>query len=252
MPGKPDTRSRIPCRSCGEKIVQGVLLCHFCSSYQTDWRNQLRYWSGITSLFTLISSGLAVTIAFAGIIYERLSETEIAVTELVLFGDTAIWNKSSTDMLITGFSVAVENPKLDLQWDINASIEPKKVDASRSIGPISLSGGQITPLRVRIGQLTKDQWHRDVADWFDEQKVGPYAINMPAADLDTYKQSDQKAMDSYVPDFMSTDGLQYRQLKRYFGKQISEISATCSIDYVLFGQQSTFDVPCVGVMRHRT
>lgn len=51
------------CIACGSDLNEGFSLCQSCGSYQSSWRNELRYWATVTGVFSIIAATIGFSIS---------------------------------------------------------------------------------------------------------------------------------------------------------------------------------------------
>ncbi|WSH19066.1 hypothetical protein U8Q07_14980 [Rhizobium ruizarguesonis] len=242
-------RQGIKCRYCGSSIEASATLCSKCGSYQAAWRNELRYWSGITGLATLIVSGIVVTYSFGSEIYRRFTQADVWVSEMQFFGQSSFWNRSAADILVTAIQIRSDHPSYDLLLHLDQIIETP--EGNRMALSDMTEKKRPVPLRVNLSKLTNVEWHGTNADTFNSDRVGDYVQNLTESELNLVKSNDVVVSSKYVPEFMLLHGAQYDQLFASKILNLTSFSANCSLAYLKFGAAYYAEFPCVGVLRER-
>lgn len=233
------------CRYCGKQIPDAAKLCGECNSYQAPWRNELKYWSGITGLVTLIVSGLVVSYTFGAIIHNRIFRQDIWVSEFQLFGNSAFWNQSEVDVMISTVRIVTQGPTYDLLWHVDQMVETS-AGLEDGVGRKTL-----VPLRFNLSKITNTEWHGTVAEQFDYSQVGNYSIWISDKDVDLLKGDDETTKRRYMLDIVLKEGAQNAQLRAALGKKLFEVPAECEVSYLKFGSLHLLSFPCVGLLRDR-
>jgi hypothetical protein len=240
-PAMSDTPNIPPlCIACKQPIERGATLCQKCSSYQTKWRNEIKYWSGIAGLLTLIATG----IAFAGnnvlLLYDRLSPPDLLVSEFNSFGKTALWNGSRQNVWVTHLQVKSNKPYFDVEWPIYTTIKSN------------------TPLvQDMIDESAKSIFgsNREIF----AKRPGDYAVQPDKDLISMIEGNNNDVMKQFVPAFLDADGTDYRQIEQNHPTRY-EFSCVADLEYIytssisIFGSRNSaknLSIPCVGMMRHR-
>ncbi|MBY3381676.1 hypothetical protein [Rhizobium laguerreae] len=238
-------RGLMYCRYCAHEIANNAKLCSACSSYQAPWRNELKYWSGITGLVTLIVSGLVVSYTFGAIIYNRIFREDIWVSEFQLFGNSAFWNQSEADIMISTVRITTTGPTYDLLWHVDQMVETS-AGIEDGIGRKTL-----VPLRLNLSKTTNTEWHGTVADQFNYNRLGNYTVGVSDTDIRLLKGDDEGAKGRFTLDFVLMEGAQHSQLQGALGSKLFQVPADCEVSYLKFGSRYFMRFPCVGLLRHR-
>ncbi len=135
---------------------------------------------------------------------------------------------------------------------MNRLVQSRKSSGASIVGVDLNPTGELTPLRVRLTALTKSQWHGLNAQRFDGQQAGDYAVDLTPEEWNALHADDSDAKSRFVPDFMFSEGEQYKQLHQIHDKGLSEVAAVCSMNYIKLNRLNTFEFPCVGVLRRLT
>jgi len=221
------------CTSCGTEIYELATVCHNCKASQQPFREELRYWAGLTGLATLILSGLAFSAAFLLAAFRFLFLPDIAVSELDTQGDSVIWNQSGRKIWVDTFKATSVKPYFDLEVQVHKAITEVEV-----------------PYSFSFANLAGCQWQGTNADLFDTRGVGDYTAKLSDADFDAKIKKDP--MDNhYMPVILFKKGAEYKQLIAS-GTAISEMPFTCSFQYTRLdlGTSGTQTVDCVGVLKN--
>lgn len=219
-----------PCSSCGVDIAATAKVCHNCKSSQQPWREELKYWGGLTSLGTAIVSGITFTGALALTVYQVFFAPAVTATEIDSQGQSVVW--STQKVWVDTFNARSERPYFDLGWQIHQVIaKPEE------------------PLRFELSQMAGCQWQGRNGDLFDGGGVGDYVVNLPKDQFEA--RINQPQIDArYVPVILLTEGAEYKQLTAAkIG--ISEIPFSCSFSYTRLdtGAKGEQSVSCVGVLK---
>lgn len=221
------------CTSCGSEIYAEANVCHICKASQQPFREELRYWGGLTGLATLILSGLAFSAAFVLAAFRFLFLPDIAVSELDTQGDSVIWNQSGRKIWVDTFKATSVKPYFDLEVQVHKAITEVEV-----------------PYSFSFAKLAGCQWQGTNADLFDTRGVGNYTAKLSDADFDAKIKKDP--MDNhYMPVILFKQGAEYKQLIAT-KTAISEMPFTCSFHYTRLdlGTSGTQSVDCVGVLKN--
>jgi hypothetical protein len=148
---EPDLPARIPCRECGQEILETARVCGFCESYQARWRNELRYYANITGIFTFIGTAIFFSITLAPSFRRAVSwedrvevlrvdggqftlanagDGNVFIYEIVLDWPTGVLTRSVNDTLGTGTILQMEGNRYHLYSDdalMNAESEYLRV-----------------------------------------------------------------------------------------------------------------------------
>jgi hypothetical protein len=125
------------CTACGTEIFQDATVCFNCKTSQQPWREELRYWGGLTGLATLILSGLAFSAAFLLAAFRFLFLPDIAVSELDTQGDSVLWNQSGRKIWVDTFRATSDKPYFDLEVQIHQAITEVEVPHSFSFAELA-------------------------------------------------------------------------------------------------------------------
>jgi hypothetical protein len=216
-------------------IAATAKVCHNCKSSQQPWREELRYWGGLTGLATLIISGIAFSATFVLAAFRLFFLPDIAVTEIDSQGDSVIWNQSGRKIWVETFNARSAKPFFDLELQIHQAITEVE-----------------TPHSFSFSQLAGCQWQGQNGDLFDGRGVGDYVVNLPKDQFEA--RINQPQIDPhYLPVILFKEGSEYRQLAdAKIG--ISEVPFTCSFSYTRLdtGSKQEQTVPCVGVLKDHT
>ena len=224
-----------PCSSCGVAIAATAKVCHNCKSSQQPWREELKYWGGLTGLATLIVSGIAFSATFILAAFRLLFLPDIAVTEIDGQGDSVIWNQSGRKIWVETFNAKSDKPFFDLKLQVHQAITEVE-----------------TPHSFSFSQLAGCQWQGQNGDLFDGRGVGDYVVNLPSDQFEA--RINQPQIDPrYLPVILFKEGSEYKQLAAAkIG--ISEVPFTCSFSYTRLDTGSKHERPvaCVGVLKDHT
>ncbi|MDE4604743.1 hypothetical protein [Sinorhizobium meliloti] len=196
-------------------------------------------------MVTLIVSGLVVSYTFGAIIYNRISRQDIWVSEFQLFGNSAFWNQSEVDVMISTVRIVTEGPFYDLLWHIDQMVET-------STGIEDGAGRKtLVPIRVNLAKVTDTEWHGTVAAQFNYSQVGNYSVGVTKDDIDLLKRDDEVTKSRFTVDVVLKDGAQYSQLRSALGDKLIEVPAKCDVTYLKLGSSHLFSFPCIGLLRDR-
>lgn len=221
-----------PCIACGEPIQPNATICKECSSDQSRWRIELKYWAGVAGIITLVASGIAFTANLGSQLLRRWLGHEIAVANFDSFGKTVVWNLTGKPVYLKTIRVVSAAPKNDLVWDVYQSIR-----ANSSID-------------IELAKVAERTWRPPQQGMFGKSAAA-YA-ELEEGDFDRLKKNEMR--DQYVPAFLSSDGETYAQVNRFLGAKFRSFPCTATIDYVALENSlaSSQNVPCVGVFRQRS
>jgi hypothetical protein len=57
------TTDKNTCIACGSDLNEGVSICTTCGSYQSSWRNELRYWAAVAGVFSIVAATIGFSIS---------------------------------------------------------------------------------------------------------------------------------------------------------------------------------------------
>lgn len=220
-----------PCRYCGENMANGASLCKTCNSYQRPWRNDLRYWSGIAGLITLIVSGLTFSLELSTNLYDRLFGADLAVSDFKTSNVARLWNTATVDIWVTGVRFDSSGPTYSVSEPTSLMIENSKV------GEIDLHS---LFLKAFKGKL-RDQLAR----------AGDYATDLTIGERSRISEDLLPEKDLVAPDFILRDGPEHRHLKEIHKADLFGFPCTFVITYRRADDSAdrAFDVPCFGTLR---
>lgn len=219
------------CEVCAKEIPAGASICSECGYFQKPWRNELKYWSGITGLVTVIATAIVFTWTASLELYAKLFKPDMAISEIDTHGRSAVWNLTRSDLWITTLRFRSERPRYDLQWSVYKVVEANK------------------QLQFEILGLTKVNWHGDVSWMYSAAASDNFAPDL--ADDEWQAILRNELSDKYVVNFMYSNGAQFLQLNQYFGNRLRNVSCTGELNYLTSadGSSKMQSFPCVGIVR---
>jgi hypothetical protein len=237
----PDRVIAVPlCIACKQPIEVGATLCPKCASYQRRWRNEIKYWSGIAGLVTLIATGLAFAGNNALLLYDRLFPPDLVVSEFNSFGKVALWNGSKQNAWLTHLQVHSEKPFFEVEWPLYTMI---KANSPFVRDMVKESAESILGSNKEIFGV----------------QPGDYAVEPDETTIKNFERSDTDIAKRFVPAFLSKNGTDFRQIEENYAKKYS-FGCTASLEYVYTSSISVFTsrnlskvlaFPCVGMIRKR-
>lgn len=218
------------CVACAEPISPEASLCKHCKSDQARWRNELKFWAGVTGVITLIASGLVFTANLGFDLWQRATGREIAITNLDPFGETVAWNLSSRPIVLTTVTIVSTAPENRLVWEVHDSI------AANGRLPIDLM------------KIAGKSWHGPLEKF--GKMPGEYAQVEPAVFEDLKKN---RLTDKYIPTYFMPNSATYAQSRQALGDKLQTFDCTISIGFIRLwdGSTSSIDVPCKAAFRFR-
>jgi hypothetical protein len=231
MGKRPSQTKTKKCRLCGSTIDKSATLCHECNSYQSNWKNEIKYWAGFSGILTIIVSGLVFSATQLDIIFRNIFGS-IAVSEMDIYGSTILWNTTSSDFFVKTIRIETEYPNYDLQWQIYKRILPNDF------------------IELDLGEMIKSQWHDDFySKIFDPTNIGEYVSDIPEIELTNLRLGYVEMIKKYVPGFILKDGDEYNQIIDLMGENLPKIDAVCTISYLRSNEIYNSTPPCVGFIR---
>jgi hypothetical protein len=225
------------CIACREQLAAGAAICSKCREYQSRWRNELKYWAAMAGIIALAGSAVIVATGYLKSAKNYIWPADIVVLDYDTFGDLSMVNPTSQNVLVKYLYVRSGIPdhpfQWDVRWDINSVIEPKR------------------PLKIRLPTLAAEQFRGESKSIFGNSQ-GKYAQGLNKTDEKAVLQYERN--DKYVPAFLSSQGVEYRQVKDDIGPQITSFPCKAQLNYVFLDNQTerTMEISCIAVVKHRT
>ena len=145
---EPNQDNLTPCKLCGQGIAKGARLCHFCKSFQKNWRNWVPHVGAGLALVTFIWSVLGEPI-------QRLWHgTSLMVLELKVPETVTVLNDGARDVLIEHLEAQAAYRQVSIFRQINRVIKPGEVAridlGEQASGAVVLSTRPIPPGAVPV------------------------------------------------------------------------------------------------------
>ncbi len=230
----PNKKSRKrTCLACGNELKPNAYICPQCKEYQLWWRNEFKYWAGITGLIVLIGSGLGYSLGAGKSARDYLFPPDLKVPEFDTFGKLSFVNTSNQNVWIKQFEVRTADGRHDLRWDI------MHVLGSNTLHSVSL----IDLSKLQFRSLAREKYGAD---------QGGYAQQLPATRVQQILQGWHYK--EYVISFLHGEGSEYRQVTRYLEDKAAKVECKADVTYVFMESQKERVrlVPCIGVIKLRT
>jgi hypothetical protein len=160
----------------------------------------------------------------------------LVVTELNTFGNATAVNSSNQNVWVQEIFVSSTKPHNDLRWDINATIEPRKVFSQDLV---SLSAKQFTgTYKDRFGNI-QDTYATDLGS----------ALVIEIGDKNYHTEK-------YLPVYLKQDGPEHSQMAKFFassGQKYVSFPCNARLTYVFMDSQAQHSeqIPCIGIIKHR-
>lgn len=221
------------CGWCRAKLENGALVCTECSHYVHNWRNHLKYWSGIIGLMAFFASAITVVVRFGDEAYSEVFRPDLSVSDFVTFSPSSIWNLTKTDAWITTISIRSSAGGYDLQWNVLKQIRPRE------------------SYRFELYKLSSENWSGTLKELFSKERLGDFVTRIEPREMKEIIDGSDGG--KYVLDFMWKNGPQYKQMKAHFGDELPEFSCEIDINYQLAidGVSRMHQIPCVALARRR-
>lgn len=214
-------------------------VCVKCGAFRAQWKNRLKYWSGVVGLFAFIASAGAFLYQAASVLAARTLGGRVEVLDFDTFGKFTAFNDSATDILLRNIIIQGEDPGIRLIYAINSSIAP---GATFSANLIEVFSGQ-----------THGSW-----DLIYGRKPGDYdwTLNDGARDgaratkpLSDLQQND---FSSHVVAYLGK-GLSSYSFFESKNRDYGDFACRITVTYSVFrGIEHDTEVPCVGWARERS
>ena len=219
------------CIACLKEIPRGAHVCTHCHNYQSDWRNEIRYWAGVAGIITLIASGLVFTADLGSKLWRRLFGHEIAVTNIDPFGKTLVWNLTGSAVHLRTVGIQSTSPKIDLIWEVHQTV-PASGNAE-----------------IELMAIAQRSWYGPPNEMYGKAPA-EYA-HLTSALFDELKRN--LHTDKYVPTFLMPNSESFAQLKRFLKNKYFTFDCTTSFKFVRLsdGSAGEASAPCQGSFRHR-
>jgi hypothetical protein len=232
VPKPVESNGHRPCSFCGELIAAGAVLCPKCNSYQRPWRNELKYWSGVVGLVTLVVSGLTFSLDAGRAIYQDMFSSDLAVSDFSSTDIARIWNISRTDVWITHVHIKSRKPVYDFQVTTSHVIKPNDV------------------LEFNFLKLAREQWSGFVGDLI-KGNIADYGTDLSADEISDLEEDIVDTKENFVTDFLLRNGPEHRHLLSIHGRDLFTYACKLRIYYRISQSdtQQVLSVPCVGTVR---
>jgi ribosomal protein L40E len=116
------------CIACGAAVPSDVELCRHCGSYQSRWKNTLRYWATVAGLLTLAASLLIYTITTLPVIRKMLAwKDDVDVLAFESSRRITLINSGDGDILVTHVVLSAEAPRFSSAESVEQLLPPKAV-----------------------------------------------------------------------------------------------------------------------------
>lgn len=219
------------CRYCSVAMPSDARLCKECGSFQDAWRTELKYWSGVVGLVTLVVSGLAFSLEFGARLHERLFGKDLAVSDFKSSNLLRIWNTSSVDIWITGVRFDSTEPTYSMSESVNLIVKKSKVG------------------ELNLYKLFQKAFKGTLATQL--QQAGDYATDLTTDEKEGLSQDIEVAKNNVAPDFIMRDGPEHKHLMELHGGGLFGYSCTFVLSYrrVDDSTDQFLDVPCFGTVR---
>lgn len=202
------------CSVCHKSIPGGALYCAECSHYQgkQKWRNELKFWGGLTGVATLIAASVAVLVGFYQSVSSRFFGYDVYVVDFSTTDNLRLFNPSGNSVIVTSFQFRSATHGIDFLLPIAAVIDPGKpmsVNIPTQIRD-SISGWNRNYLGDAVGNYVRVS---GLFDFLVDQ--GEFPLNFYDGTLGFFTPSGIAAKnfsDKIVPDFMLLNGVEHRHL----------------------------------------
>lgn len=213
-------------------MARGATLCTTCESDQSIWRNELKYWSGIVGLITLVVSGATFSLNFGREAWQKIFGQTLAIADFSSTDILRVWNISNTDVWIKQIKIKSDGPSYQFGITTSLVIKPKEV------GDLNYRDAAIS------------QWEGTVAGLL-RSGFSDYATDMTPEERDHMRNDLLPAKNMFVPDFLYRDGPEYAEIKGIHGGALFTFPCTIEIEHTNAGDASSevTDIPCVGTLR---
>jgi len=225
-------QDNVQCRECGLEILATARICGYCESYQSHWRNELRYFANIAGIFTVIGTAAFFSITLAPSMRQSLFWKDHI--EVVKVDGHVVTVANAGDGNVFLFEVVLEGPDPQgLSLEVNDTLPAGavlQVDGNRSFHLDSDDGFAAgEQFDARVLSDTDPLWGRALAEatWAYETTTEAGLSDMSCFQL--------------VP--LSTGGNYWNRLVRMRGEQPTTISVGGRVRGFSLGRGEAFESP---------
>jgi hypothetical protein len=165
-------------------------------------------------------------------LYRDYFGLNLVVTDFSTTDKMGIWNTSSGGILITSISFKSAAPYYTMVWPSSVVVKENEV------------------VEVKLLERAKLEWAGTLHDIVSKD-FGDYAFDLNEKEQQDLLANKEAVVRSLVPDFLFTEGAEYKQQVEMFGKSMFTFPCDGAIEYLEIGDGSKRDmtVPCVGTVR---
>jgi hypothetical protein len=223
------------CLSCKDDLHIDAKLCANCKSFQSSWKNELKYWASITSLIVFVFTSIAVTTRFVNDLYNQWFQPDLAISSINTSGPLALWNLTKTDIWLTTLKIQSAKPDISLMWEVYKTVKKKE------------------PIDVDMRELTLARFDGVVEEIYTEEVTGLYKFTMEPEILEKFNNNDEEVQKQFAINFMKLNSAEYYDVENLAEGNLDTVTCKMELSYIKsdIGVEKTISIPCVGLYRYR-